>query len=325
MSDDQLDLIRIDLDVPKECDGWRLDRFVQGRIPRLSRTRIQKMIRAQAELGGPTLRPASRVAGGQRLTLLRPAPEEPDVPRHYRVIAEDGPLIAIDKPAGLPVHATARYHRNTLMALLRDGYDPPYPHLVHRLDRETSGVLLLCRDPTLEAALKGELAHRRVQKRYLAIVRGQLPAEEGEIDGAIGPHPESGIRVKMRVRAEGQPACTRYRVLERRGDYALVVAEPRTGRQHQIRVHLAHAGAYVVGDKLYGPDPSCMLEHLETGWSESLAARLELPRHALHAAEMRLRHPQRGDALCFEAPLSDDLQAFWEGLLASEGNERGDS
>jgi 23S rRNA pseudouridine1911/1915/1917 synthase len=318
-SEAELDLIRIELAVPRECDGWRLDRFVQFRIPRLSRTRIQKMIRAQAELGGAALRPASRVVGGQRIELLRPAPDEPDVPRHYRVIARDGPLIVIDKPAGLPVHATARYHRNTLMALLRDDYDPPYPRLVHRLDRETSGVLLLCRDPVLEAALKGELAHRRAQKRYLAIVRGELPHEEGQIEGAIGPHPESGIRVKMCVRAEGQPARTRYRVLERRGAYALVEAEPQTGRQHQIRVHLAHAGAYVVGDKLYGPDPSCMLEHLETGWTEALAERLELPRHALHAAAMTIRHPPRDQELHFEAPLSADLQAFWDSLAPIGG------
>lgn len=246
--------------------------------------------------------------------LLRPAPDEPEVPRDYRVIYCDGPLIVIDKPAGLPVHATARYHRHTLMAFLREDYDPPYPRLVHRLDKETSGILLLCRDPVLESALKGELAHRRVHKRYLAIVKGRLPQDEGMIDAPIGRHPESGIRVKMCVRPEGLPARTRYRCLHRRGDYALVAAEPETGRQHQIRVHLSHLGAPLVGDKLYGPDPACMLEYLETGWTESLAARLELPRHALHAAHVELRHPERGETLVLDCPLPADLQAFWDGL-----------
>lgn len=313
MSDDPEELIEIAFLVPPSCHGWRIDRFVQTRIPRLSRTRIQKMVRAQAELGGGTFRAASRVVAGQQLVLLRPAPDEPDVPREFRTIYEDEALVVIDKPAGLPVHATARFHKNTLTALLRERYSEPVPRLVHRLDKETSGVLLLARARPLEVALKGELAHRRVQKRYLAIVKGD-PGAEGVIDAAIGPDPESGIRIKMRARDDGAPARTRFRRLEQRGDYALVEAAPETGRQHQIRIHLALVGSPIVGDKLYGPDPSCMLEHLETGWTESLAARLELPRHALHAAYLRIAHPQREEPLEFVCALPPDLQAFWDGL-----------
>ncbi|MBW2731707.1 MAG: RluA family pseudouridine synthase [Deltaproteobacteria bacterium] len=314
MSDEELDLIEIQLDVAERFHGWRIDRFVQARIPRLSRTRIQQMLRAQEQLGGEVLRPAMRVRAGQRLILLRPAPDEPDVPRHFEVLYEDEFLIAIDKPAGLPVHATARYHRNTLTAVLRERYaaEEQVPRLVHRIDRETSGVLLLARRRDVESALKQALAARSVHKAYLAITWGD-PGPSGMIDAPIGPDPESGIRVKMRARADGLPSRTRYRRLAVKGGYALVEAYPETGRQHQIRVHLASLGTPIVGDKLYGPDPSCMLEHLETGWTEALAARLELPRHALHAARICFEHPVHRKSMTVESPFPGDLDSFWCG------------
>jgi 23S rRNA pseudouridine1911/1915/1917 synthase len=307
-----VELIEIRFSVAEQHHGWRLDRFIQARIPRLSRTRIQRMIRAQQALGGISLRPSSRVQAGQDLVLLRPAPDEPDVPRDYRVIYEDEQLIAIDKPAGLPVHATARYHKNTLTALLRERYpEGAVPRLVHRLDRETSGVMLLARDRSAEVALKEALAARAVKKQYLAIVWGD-PGEQGVVDGAIGPHPESGIRVKMCVRADGQHALTQFQRLERRRGYSLVEAWPKTGRQHQIRVHMQHAGSSIVGDKLYGPDPSLMLEHLETGWTEQLAERLELSRHALHAASVTFEHPVKRQPLTISCPLASELEQFWQ-------------
>lgn len=313
MSEEELDLIEIRLDVAERFDGWRVDRFVQARIPRLSRTRIQRMLRAQERLGGEALRPAGRVRAGQRLVLLRPAPDEPDVPRHFEVLYEDDYLIAIDKPAGLPVHATARYHRNTLTALLRERYPAgEVPRLVHRIDRETSGVLLLARQRHVESALKTALAARTVHKAYLAITWGD-PGPSGVIDTPIGADPESGIRIKMRARPDGQPSRTRFRRLASKGEYALVEACPETGRQHQIRVHLSALGTPIVGDKLYGPDPSYMLEYLETGWTDDLEQRLELPRHALHAARICFEHPTRQSPLTVECPLPPDLDAFWRG------------
>ena len=140
------DLITIRFTVQPAHGGWRLDRFIKARITRLSRTRIQKMIRSQAELGGVALRPSSRVRVGQEVTLLRPAPEEPDVPLTFDVLHSDEAMLAIAKPAGLPVHATARFHRHTLTAVLRQRYpEGEVPQLAHRLDRETSGVMLLGR------------------------------------------------------------------------------------------------------------------------------------------------------------------------------------
>jgi len=316
------DLIQIRFTVPPACAGWRLDRFVKRQIPRLSRTRIQKMIRAQRQLGGATLRPATRVRAGEALTLLRPAPDEPDVPRHYRTVYEDEQLLVISKPAGLPVHATARFHRNTLTALLREQFGADAPRLAHRIDRETSGLLVLARTPDAERELKQALAARDVCKAYLAIVHGD-PGPSGVEQGAIGPDLTSGIRIKQHVRHDGLPARTSWRRLARRGVYSMVEAAPHTGRQHQIRVHLGALGCPIVGDKLYGADPSCMLEYLDLGWTDDLARRLLLPRHALHAARLSFAHPATGHELRLEDPLPPDLQAFWDRSSAAAAEPRG--
>jgi 23S rRNA pseudouridine1911/1915/1917 synthase len=315
MSEDEpRDLIEICFKVGPHHANWRLDRFVSARIPRLSRGRVQQMLRAQSTLGAQTLRPSMKVREGQMVRLLRPAPDEPEVPLHYQVVYEDEVMLGICKPAGLPVHATARFHRNTLTALLRRQYagvEPP--RLVHRIDRETSGMLLLAHDPQAEARLKGDLARRRVHKSYMAIVFGD-PGIEGVIDGPIGPDLDSGIRVKQAVVASGLTARTRFRRIDRRGDFSLVEASPETGRQHQIRVHLSSIGCPIVGDKLYGTDPTCLLEYLETGWTQSLNDRLLLPRHALHAWRISFRHPTTQADTCLECELAADLQAFWDGL-----------
>lgn len=310
--DDDIDLVSIRFDVPEIFHGWRLDHFIHAKIPRLSRSRIQQMIRAQLPLAGIRLRVSQRVKAGEHYLLLRPAPDEPDVPRSFSILEHDDHLMAIDKPAGLPVHATARFHRNTLTAVLREHFlDQRVPTLAHRIDRETSGLMVLCLTPTSEVGMKQAFERRQVTKRYLAIVEGN-PNDEGTIEYAIGPCETSGIRVRRAISLHGQPAKTQYRVLERKGPFSLLEAFPQSGRQHQIRVHLAAINCPIVGDKLYGPDPALMLEYLETGWTESLAERLRLPRHALHASDVYFRHPITQQAVHYHCPLSSDLHEFWQ-------------
>lgn len=307
-------MVEVRLPVDSQYDGWRLDHFIKARIPRLSRTRIQKMIRSQQRLGGRPLRPSARVAADQEVVLLRPAPVEPDVPRTFNVLYQDEQIVAIDKPAGLPVHATARFHRNTLTSVLREHFanegSEEVPILAHRLDRETSGLILLGATKEAAIALKELFRRRQIEKRYLAIVFGEAPGQ-GVIDLPLGPDSASGIRVKMGVDSTGLPARTRYRSLQVRGGFTLLEAFPETGRQHQIRAHLAAVGHPVLGDKLYGHDPGCFLEFLETGWTESLEQRLVLPRQALHAADVTLPHPISKEKLHLSCPMPADLQAFW--------------
>lgn len=306
------ELIEVRLVVHARHHGWRLDHFIKARIPRLSRSRIQQMIRAQQQLQGLQLRPASRVQADEEICLLRPAPVEPDVPRDFRVLFSDGQLAAIDKPAGLPVHATARFHKNTLTALLRERFGDPTPVLAHRLDRETSGLMLLGVTPEAGVRLKALFRERMVQKRYIAIIHGRPAPPEGLVDLPLGPDTDSGIRVKMGVTPGGHPSRTRYRVLETQGDLSLVEAFPETGRQHQIRAHFSALGTPVVGDKLYGVDPCLFLEFIETGWSKHLQQRLLLPRQALHAADAIFPHPMSGEPVHLSCPLPADLVHFWE-------------
>ena len=305
------DLVPIRLVVAERFDGWRVDHFVCAQFPRLSRNRVQKMLRLQADLGGARIRAAQRVRRGQVLNLWRPAPDEPDTPQAFEVLHEDDAIVVLNKPAGLPVHPTARFLRNTLTALVAARFPQDPPRLCHRLDRETSGVLIMARGVDAERAIKAAFFHRRVRKEYLAIVEGD-PGDSGVIEAPIGVDRNSPIRIKQAVTRSGLPAVTRYQRVAQRGAFSLLRVRPETGRQHQIRVHLAYIGAPIVGDKLYGPDPQLWLVHLEQGWSDSLAEQLRLRRHALHAARVGLAHPLQREQVSFACPLSADLRAFWD-------------
>lgn len=300
--------------VEPSCSGWRLDRYVHYKIPRLSRTRAQRILKTQAWLNGRTgLRAATRVQEGQWLVLRRAIPPEPDAPRTFGVLFEDDHVLAIDKPAGLAMHATARYHRGTLTWLLREHRPGEHAEIAHRLDRDTSGVVLCGRSPAAAAKLKRAFATRRVEKTYLAIVEGAL-AGEGVIDHPLALARSSPIRVKMEVRSDGLPARTRWRALRQCGDITLVEATPETGRQHQIRVHLASIGHPVVGDKLY-LDESIFVAFAAGALDDAAQARLRLPRHALHAARVALSHPITGAPLCIESPLPQELGALLDDAL----------
>ncbi len=311
------EFIEISLPVSREYSGWRADRFVALRIPRLSRTRVQRILERFAfDDDGRPFKASRALREGERITIFKPPPDEPDVPRDFGVVFEDEWFLAVDKPPGLPVHPTARFLHNTLTGLLDERYGTRRPVLVHRLDSETSGLVLCARTLEAERAAKRLFADRKVRKTYLALVRGAPEPPAGSIEAPIGPDRESVIRVKMGCRdTGGLPALTEYRTLETRGGVSLVEARPRTGRQHQIRVHLAHLGYPIVGDKMYGPDENLFLEYVEHGPSEDLARRAGHRRQALHAARLELTHPFTGAALVIEAPLPRDLADLLSGIV----------
>lgn len=301
--------------VENECHGWRLDRFLMKRMRRLSRNRIQRVIRGDLDIDGvPARRPAQTVQAGQVVSFRRPAPPEPDVPRTVAVRHVDPAFYVIDKPAGLPVHPTARYHYSTLTAVLRERFPDEQLEICHRLDRETSGLMVVARQRGIGPRIKGAFARRLVEKSYLAIVHGEL-REERLVDAPLGLA-GAAVRVKMAVRPVergGQPARTRIVPKQVFRGHTLVEAQPRTGRQHQIRAHLAAIGHPIVGDKLY-PDEERFLEWLDGGLSGELLAALRLPRHALHAAGLRFPHPLDGATVSVESPLADDLRRFLDTL-----------
>jgi 23S rRNA pseudouridine1911/1915/1917 synthase len=326
------------LRVPPEAKGMRLDRFVQSQLKRTSRTRAQKII-----ANGAYSPDARRLKGNDRvhaeqLVLLWRAPwdeKAPDVTLH--VLYEDDHLLAVDKPAGIPVHPTARYHKSTVVKLLENARDGERLMLSHRLDRETSGVLLLARTSEADRHIKVQFAQgaatvdsdaaRTVHKEYLAITWGAPEEDAFRVALPLELDPTSRYAVKMRVAEPGAglPSATQFQVLGRRTNsstgraYALLRCVLETGRQHQIRVHLAALGLPVVGDKLYGPDDGLFGRGADGELTEEDVVVLELDRHALHAAVLELDHPAvPNQRLRLEAPVPADMEDFWAGLRFPE-------
>jgi 23S rRNA pseudouridine1911/1915/1917 synthase len=307
----------------------RLDVFLQQELRNTSRTRARAIIENSAfNAEGKRLRASERVRGEDRVFLWRPAFEKDDADVELPVLYEDEHLLVVDKPPLIAVHPTARHHNNTVLKVLERQRPGEFFSLLHRLDRETSGVLMLGRTAEADRAFKRSIEDRSlaesrgaapvedggIHKTYLAIVRG-IP-DRTLIDAPLEIDPVSSLRVKVRVArpGAGQVARTGVDVLERRGGYALLTCRLLTGRQHQIRVHLAHIGCPVVGDKLYGPDERLLARAADQELTEEDALLLELPRHALHAERYELRHALTGAPLSFRAPLAADLSAFWNGL-----------
>jgi 23S rRNA pseudouridine1911/1915/1917 synthase len=318
--------------VPPEVAGQRVDVFVQSQLHRTSRTRAQAIVRASAyDGGGRRLKPNDRVRAEQKILLWRAPWDETPVPVEVPILYEDEHLLAVDKPALLPVHPTARYHRNTLIKVLQElRPEIAFLSLGHRLDRETSGVLLVSKTRPCDRALKRQFAEREdVKKTYVALALG---VPEGSAAGhslrcvrRLQLDTDSPLRVKMRVSdsADALVASTVFDVAEvRRGPsgqaYSRILCGLETGRQHQIRVHLASLGAPVVGDKLYGADDRAFARAADGELTADDLERLELPRHALHAAIMELSHPITHETLRIEAPLPDDMASFWSALTATQ-------
>jgi 23S rRNA pseudouridine1911/1915/1917 synthase len=302
------------IEVPRECEGWRLDHFLKRRIGRLSRTRIQGIITTQVTLaGGRRPRASTAVHAGEVIVLNRPAPAEPPVPRFFHVLMQDDTFLAIDKPAGLPIHTTAKFYRNTLTALLRERYPGQRMEVAHRLDKETSGVLLVARGTEGGSWLKRAFARRAVEKSYLALVKG-APPDEGTVDRPLKLL-DTPTHLMMGVAADGLPARTRFRVLRRFAQHALCQVSPETGRQHQIRVHLAAIGHPIVGDKLYGASERLFMQACDRGITPELLEAFDgLPRHALHAHRLAFPHPLTRQTVTVESPVPADLQLYMAGL-----------
>ena len=305
------DVIERDIVVPPECGGWRLDHFLKRRIGRMSRTRIQSIIGEQISFpDGRPARPSSPVRAGETILLRRPAPVEPEVPRRFDILFEDESVLVIDKPAGLPMHTTAKFWRNTLVALLRERYPDEQMEIAHRIDRETSGVLLIARNRQIASFLTRAFARRAVEKTYLALVKGH-PLDEGKIDLPLRLlDTKSRIMMGPAKDGSGLTAVTQFRVLRRLPEHALCEARPLTGRQHQIRVHFASIGHPIVGDKLYGAGEELFMRSCDEPLTPELLACFDgLPRHALHAHRLTFPHPVGKHAVTIESPLPADLAA----------------
>lgn len=284
--------IELALTVERHLAGTRADIYLSTRIPRLSRSRARRIIAAgDLRRQQQPLKPSSRVREGEQLTLQRTLPEEPEAPEDFAVIAEQNGLMVIDKPAGLTIHPTARYFRTTITQLmLRQGraVDGFLPRPCHRLDRETSGVLVLACNRSLERQVKQAFFRGLVSKTYWALVEGTPEQERFSVDIPLAPG-GSAIRIRMCEQADAPAALTHFRLLRRLGSRSLLACYPKTGRTHQIRAHLGLAGYPIVGDKIYGAQgESWFLRWAEGGEAAAPVSELSWPRHCLHAHELTL-------------------------------------
>jgi 23S rRNA pseudouridine1911/1915/1917 synthase len=314
------DLVDIPFEVRAEEQGARLDVFLSKRIKRMSRSLAATLIRSGMVRrdGDPAaLKPASRVQSGDRILLKRKKLNEPPtddivVP----VLYEDRRMLAVSKPGDLVVHPTASAYHRTLIRILWTRLGDTYLDLAHRIDKETSGLVLIARDPEASANLKGQFASRRVKKAYLAVVSGAIDADELVLDRPMRLKPNSDSGVLMEIGGDNaQPAITEIAVLARSPRASLVEARPHTGRQHQIRLHLADAGHPIIGDKLYlgGEDLFIRALNHEAG-AEEILAKVGHSRQALHAQRAAFAHPETNAPMTLEAPPPPDLLELMDAL-----------
>ena len=306
----------------------RLDQALARLLPQYSRSRLQGWIDTGAvKVDGRQLRGRDKVVGGEKVLIeARVEPDRQvtaeDIP--LDVVFKDRALLVINKPAGLVVHPGAGNAAHTLQNALL-ALDPklavvPRAGIVHRLDKDTSGLLVVARTPEVHTALVAAISEREVDRHYIALCTGVMTAG-GTVDEPIGRH--RSLRTRMAVRGDGRPAVTHYRVLKRFRAHTLVRAELETGRTHQIRVHLSHIGYPIVGDPEYGGR-----RRLPAGASPELVAALEgFRRQALHAARLKLEHPVSGKEMAWEAPLPGDMEALLKVMeadtkAADEGRRR---
>jgi 23S rRNA pseudouridine1911/1915/1917 synthase len=299
------------LAVPAGLAGRRLDQAAAALLPEFSRSRLRAWIDAGAlTVGGHEAKARTLLKGGEELALqaeLEAAVEAAAEPIPLTLVHVDDELLVVDKPVGLVVHPGAGNRSGTLQNALLHLHPElkllPRAGLVHRLDKDTSGLLLVARTLRSHTALTAALERREIRRTYRAICQGVLTGG-GTVDAPIGRHRRE--RTKMAVGEGGRPARTHYRVVERFRAHTHCEIELETGRTHQIRVHMAHIRAPLVGDPVYGGRP-----RLPPAASAELRTALQqFRRQALHASRLRLPHPTSGEALAFESPLPADLAAL---------------
>ncbi len=290
----------VTIELVADVAGERLDVFISRRLPELTRSRVQKLIdEGHVTAGSARVKPGLRLEAGQRVGIDVPPPERAEAQAEaipLDVLYEDGDIIAVNKPPGMTVHPAPGHRASTLVnALLAHCRDLSgiggvlRPGIVHRLDRDTSGVILVAKNDAAHLSLAKQLKSRTIEKTYVALVEGTPKPEQGAIDAPIARDPRR--RERMAVLEGGRDALTAYRVIERFHGYALVEAKPKTGRTHQIRVHLAAIGHPIAGDAVYGHRTPLVA------------------RQFLHARRIAFDHPRTGERMTIEAPLAADLEA----------------
>ncbi|WP_315851425.1 RluA family pseudouridine synthase [Rhodopirellula sp. MGV] len=305
--------------VPESAAGQRIDLFLTGACDGYSRSQIRQAVQDdQAEVDGKVIRPSFRLRPGQQIRFQLPEEFSDEVvPENIPLdlIYEDDGFVVVNKPPGMVVHPARGNWKGTLTSALAHRFQslsdvggPTRPGIVHRLDRDTSGVIVVAKTNAVHMALAEQWHDREVEKEYFAIAIGRLDRDRDVIDAPIGRHPYQ--RDKMAIRENhttSKTANTFFEVEERIGRFTVVRCFPKTGRTHQIRVHLAHIGCPILCDRLYAGHAVAEQSWLE-GKGSVAGSPVVMTRQALHARRLKLRHPQSGEWMTFEAPIPEDIR-----------------
>ena len=317
--------------VKGEAVGARLDVHLAARFARLSRSAVQKLIKSGAVLvNGAPAKPSHTLAAGEEVSIeVPPVPVRKLVPEYapLDILYEDELMLAVNKPAGIVVHPARGHWGGTLInAVLYhchrlSSITPGRPGIVHRLDRDTTGVILFMKEDWAHRHVARQFEYRRTEKEYLAVVEGEMQYDSGQVSFPLGRHRTDTQKMAIRM-ADGREAQTAYKVLERFRGYTFVSAMPKTGRTHQIRVHLAALGHPVAADELYskkGPVYLCDLE----GGAQAHPVDQEpiMARQALHAWRLNVEYPGKRERIEFKAPLPRDMEGFIEALRRTRARD----
>ena len=319
------DAIQFDFNVKRTMEGKRLDQYLVDRFPGYSRSIIQKVIGAdRVTVNSRDVKRSYQVKKGDHIRVWLPELVD-DIPKPeaipLEVIYEDDFFVVANKPPGMVVHPAKGHWSGTLVNALQFHFNQlstiagvHRPGIVHRLDRDTSGLIVVAKDDMAHANLASQFEERSIRKEYLAITCGTLERDSDYIERPLGPHPTH--REKMAIRSAedgGKEAISYYEVLERFGGYTLVRISPKTGRTHQIRVHLAHVGCPVLADHAYGPRRSLRISEIAPPGSYQQDREL-IGRQALHASRLWLHHPRIRQPIEFEAKLPEDMAGTLDAL-----------
>ena len=300
------------LEVSSEDAGIRIDKYLAEQLPDITRSYLQKLLKdGSVQMNGKPVKASAKTVAGAAIELTIPEPEEPeilpeDIP--LDILYEDSDVILINKPKDMVVHPAAGHYTGTLVNALvyhckgdLSGINGVLrPGIVHRIDKDTTGVLIVCKNDRAHNALAEQLKEHSITRKYRAIVCGNLKEDEGTVDAPLGRHPQDRKRMAI-VRSGGKRAVTHYRVLERFGNYTYIECRLETGRTHQIRVHMASLGHPLLGDEIYGRAKSPF----------------KLEGQTLHAMVLGFIHPTTGEYLEFEAPLPEYFEKLLEKLRKS--------
>ena len=302
--------------VSGEAAGQRLDSFIASHLKEVSRTRVQRAIADGDILVNERIaKPSYRLHDGDQIEIDFPEPPPVDLTPEaisLNIVYEDDDLIVVNKPAGMVVHPGAGVESGTLANALVYHFNAlsgtagrTRPGIVHRLDKETSGLLVVAKNDVAHERLSDQFRDRQVFKRYIALVYGRVSKERAEIDARIGRSPHNRTRMSVLRGGAGRTAHTIFEVATRFQDFTLLKVQIKTGRTHQIRVHLAHIGHPVVGDATYGGGRENSIR--DVAIKRAVQA---LGRHFLHSAELAFNHPRSGERVEFTAPLPPELAGF---------------